>query len=60
MIQQKTPSLSYLSSSDLIYLLEEVGAKTDPLSLELSMKIRVELDRRISTKEAKRIDLYCP
>ena len=60
MIQQKTPSLSYLSSSDLIYLLEEVGAKTDPLSLELSMKIRVELDRRISTKEVKRIDLYCP
>ncbi len=60
MIQQKTPSLSYLSSSDLIYLLEEVGAKTDLLSLELSMKIRVELDRRSSTKEVKKIDLYYP
>ncbi|MDD4835751.1 MAG: hypothetical protein PHU72_01420 [Dethiosulfovibrio sp.] len=46
MIQQNPRPLSSFSSSDLIYLMEEIAGKTDSLSVELLKKIKDELDRR--------------
>ncbi|SMG26562.1 hypothetical protein [Dethiosulfovibrio salsuginis] len=50
MIQENPRPLSSFSSSDLIYLIEEIAGKTDPLSVELLKNIKDELDRRAQTK----------
>ncbi len=50
MIQQNPRPLSSFSSSDLIYLMEEIAGKTDALSVELLKKIKDELYRRGQTK----------